>query len=1516
MIELDLLVIRMERLNIPELKKVLQYLGVSSAGTKNDLLARLDAVLVEQNKNLEGIMAEANACMRDSVLKTTNEQCTGEVLSVVRDQSGETEKRPERGRSGEEDEVTPDDSMSQVSEVNKGRSDGRSGVSKNRDGLADTERAPGGLLNLLTAGRKSNSVVSRVSRAGSRMSNISALERKRELEVQLAVRAKMDGKLEQIERLKEENRQREASMQAKIRALEREAHNEALRTEAKAWAEFEALDMGVGQKNEVRIEEPVFRESCKGTSSRVGRPITEQGKWRAARGKLNNEGSMRKGGKWLDTVDNEDGFGGGGLTETFLRELTASNMRIRMPKHEIECFSGDATQYMIFKGSIEEIMQAGSLSYVEKLHYLYQYTRGEPRELVKAALCMEPEKGYEEIWKWYEDKYGAPERIGAEFIDKLLAHPHVARDDVEGLKSFAVALRLTKNVVDRIPYGQSELGHPKTIRALVAKLSYGLQERWRRLYTTRIEVGDSVRFEDLVEFVEREVRMDSNPLYGKQAMEKASVDQFGRVSQARRRVAVNTISYESDDGEKYNGTGRETNAKQCVCCDGVHQLAFCAIFKRMSCDQRWQLVKNKQVCFICLRGGHRGSNCPLAKQCSSCKRYHHDLLHQDRGVGNQSRLGIDRGNSQKEGRWNFGGRDDSVTEINNGRTSYPVSSTNYRERETIEPRVVISRVCAIDGTVIGGMAVLPVVIRGESGTDAITAAFMDQGSAVSFCTYKLLDKLGIGVDQTGRVSLWTETMHGSKSERVALVTGLMVRGREEREWVALPPVYVVERIPINENDAMRAGDVKSWSHLQDLIVEYEDEIGLMIGSNAVGALEPLETRAAPVVGDPYAVRTRLGWSVMGLIGSSKSRRVAAHRVRLDYQEIKVLINEAFESGFEGLHEERRGLSQEDERWYDIVERGCKKVDGHYEIPLPLRGPIETLPASKFSAIKRAEGLRRKFRRDDDLNRMYSEGVKEMIDKGYAEKVHGGEGVWYLPHFAVHHPAKPNKVRVVFDCAAKVRGTSLNDILLSGPDLATLLVDVLLRFRKGKYAFTADVNAMFHQVRVPKEQRNLFRFFWWDNDGTIGQMKEHRMAVHLFGACSSPSIANYALKRVADDVKDDDKSEVKQVLRENFYVDDCLVAHNDPVILQTIARDLQGMCEQGGFLLRKFSSNVEGIQSEMGETTNVSESETVLGIVWDKLEDELGIVAMSSDSEVRTKRQLLSLIAKIYDPLGIVAPTVLQGRLLFQSIIRRDGVGEWDAVLTEVDQEKVREWKTSLTEVGKRRIPRSVIVNGQVQSIQLHVFGDACESGHAAVAYSRVMMKSGKVHCIFIMGKAKVNPCKYVSVPRLELVASTLVARIRHKLTGTLGIEFNKTFLWTDSQTVLRYLRNEKDRYHCFVANRVTEIRRKTDVRDWHYVETKSNPADDGSRGNCSIRWRAGPSFLKLNESEWPHAEIDIDDDICDQEVKVVSTIRVRTDTNIIAIILERYSDWKRLSRAVAWLGPLRTIHRKAKRFDN
>ena len=172
------------------------------------------------------------------------------------------------------------------------------------------------------------------------------------------------------------------------------------------------------------------------------------------------------------------------------------------------------------------------------------------------------------------------------------------------------------------------------------------------------------------------------------------------------------------------------------------------------------------------------------------------------------------------------------------------------------------------------------------------------------------------------------------------------------------------------------------------------------------------------------------------------------------------------------------ISHNDQQFLKLMDQETIKVDGHYVVPLPLKSKDVNLPNNRALALRRLNCLHRRLLKDDHFYEMYKTFIADMIANGYAEKTDSFDKsgkTWYIPHHRVVHSAKPGKVCVVFDCSAEYRGTSLNNQLISRPDLTNQVAGVLTRFREEPVAFIADVEAMFHQVSVLKDQRCLLRF---------------------------------------------------------------------------------------------------------------------------------------------------------------------------------------------------------------------------------------------------------------------------------------------------------------------------------------------------------------------------------------------------------------------------------------------------------
>ena len=259
------------------------------------------------------------------------------------------------------------------------------------------------------------------------------------------------------------------------------------------------------------------------------------------------------------------------------------------------------------------------------------------------------------------------------------------------------------------------------------------------------------------------------------------------------------------------------------------------------------------------------------------------------------------------------------------------------------------------------------------------------------------------------------------------------------------------------------------------------------------------------------------------------------------------------------------------------------------------------------------------------------------------------------------------------------------------------------------------------------------------------------------------------------------------------------------------------------------------------------NEKALGICWNLKNDTFSF-NLKLDTTTLTKRVMVSMISSIYDPLGFAAPFILEGRRILQVLCNQSI--KWDNEVTSDVKKDWKKWLVKLKHIEQLHVRRCIKPDnfGKRVNVSLHHFSHASELGCGQCSYIRMVDEKGRVHCSLLLEKSRVVPKKFISIPRLELNAAVLSVKMVCLLKKDLNLGEVDEWFWTDSRVVLGYIKNDVRRFKTFVANRTQQIRENTEVRQWQYVPTRENPADDVSRslnaervdsGSC---WFQGPPF--------------------------------------------------------------------------
>ena len=442
----------------------------------------------------------------------------------------------------------------------------------------------------------------------------------------------------------------------------------------------------------------------------------------------------------------------------------------------------------------------------------------------------------------------------------------------------------------------------------------------------------------------------------------------------------------------------------------------------------------------------------------------------------------------------------------------------------------------------------------------------------------------------------------------------------------------------------------------------------------------------------------------------------------------------------------------------ILEKTTKHNGERYEVGFLWADDNPNLPNNYYSAYQQFLLMERRLSKDPELKEAYKATIEKDLENHFVRKLEQEKVVstandmqWYLPHHPVKHPHKPGKVRRVCNAASKFKGVSLNDKLLSGPDLLRNLVGIVFRFREHLIAITAGIESMFLQVAVPKEECIVLRFLWRDKPDDNIEIFEYNR--HVFGAKSSPTCANYGFQQCGRENKSKFPVAAATIDR-NFYMGDLVKSVDTTQEAIECYQQLMETLKRSDFTLKKWASNCSEVlqkipvedRLEANEITLIAESSPILDLEWIIDKDCLQVCRGPSKEcpQDITQRVVLSFVPSVFDPMGIFAPFTMRMRILLKSIWIRFGQS-WDEKSADDDEQVFLEWVTEMQTIKNISLPRNYFPDSP-KNIQLHIFSDASLEAMCIVAYFRAEVNDG-VEVSFVLGNCRIAPVgasKFVS----------------------------------------------------------------------------------------------------------------------------------------------------------------------------
>ncbi|XP_062534712.1 uncharacterized protein LOC134203896 [Armigeres subalbatus] len=908
----------------------------------------------------------------------------------------------------------------------------------------------------------------------------------------------------------------------------------------------------------------------------------------------------------------------------------------------------------------------------------------------------------------------------------------------------------------------------------------------------------------------------------------------------------------------------------------------------MRISERLDAVKKQLLCLNCLSSGHFARFCTRG----SCFHYgqrHHSLLHANSSTIANPSAKSGQSNGNLSSRKSPGQQPLQVKQTQIGHSTHTQHTQAGRTEQLNSTHAsnAHSQLSATDGpstslhtaplattkhvphTVLLSTAV--VSLYDQFGNSLLARALLDSGSQRCYMSETVSQRLkfkrtrehlpivGIGGSRTASTQAVFAEVH-------SLATN----------YVANLKFHVLPRVTVDL--PTRSIDICSWNVPKQIVLadptfHESAAVDLIIGAEVY--LELIIVARRMKLGDsgPILQNTLLGWIVSGGIPDESAV-------------LPVVSSCAAENIEEGLARFFELESCRTTSTLSLEESACethfertttRDSTGRFVVQLPKKQfLVDRLGDTQLIATRRFMALERRLDTDPIVKKMYSDFINEYLRMQHMSEISARDlstvpVAYFLPHHAVLKPdSTTTKLRVVFDAScASTSGVSLNEALMVGPVVQDDLTSITLRFRLRKYAMTADIEKMYRMIKMHPMDHPLQCIVW--REDSTKPLRMFMLTTVTYGTSSAPYLATRCLKKLAEDEKNNFPAATDTILYE-FYVDDMLKSVDSLEEAVQLSQDLIEVLSTAGLTLRKWSSNsrelLDHIPPYLRDERSCLDLELsnptvkTLGIKWEPRSDifRFTVPQWNPATEI-TKRIILSDFAKLFDPLGLVGPSLVPAKVFLQDHWRTKC--SWNDILPEELQVWWRGFRESLEGLTLLQVPRWIAFGSETLSVELHMFCDASQKAYGACIYLRCVSFDGTVSSSLVTAKSRVAPLedlekkrKQISIPRLELSSALTGAHLYEKVVQSLKIAVQPYF-WTDSMIVKCWIAAPPSRWNIFVANRVSEIQHITRGGIWNHIAGLDNPADVLSRGMDPHQlkdfqmWWQGPPWLRLDKTLWP-----------------------------------------------------------------
>lgn len=1143
--------------------------------------------------------------------------------------------------------------------------------------------------------------------------------------------------------------------------------------------------------------------------------------------------------------------------------MNQTSARSRLPSIPIPKFSGNLADWPRFKQLFLSMVHTNDeLVIIEKYYFLADALQGEAKALI-SSFGMD-EENYEAAWKVLLQRYDNKRLLATSYVDKVLDYPAPKGPcTLKALQAFIAVVAENATALRNvdIPNEADFLWLTLALRKL--------DPDTRRQFETKYVGVEWPSFQNLTDFVHAKSR-----IWQLSDCQAETTSTYTRPSRPtiRPRILATT--------SKDTSPPKKTSSATCFCSDN-HRLWECSFFRAKSPSRRRAFLRGKNVCFNCLQSGHFVSSCPSSGRCRTCRAKHHTLLHDA-----LARRSADQQQEQPG-----------------------------THSESAEPAVQASPLC---GSVTGPAQVLlgtaVVHVADAWGTPQPVRLLLDCGSQVSLMTTSCARRLGLTWEATRSTPLGAgqTPLPGVKGQ---LRCRLVSRIRPDHHVDARP--IVVDEItgPLPSSPVPpHLGLGLSPAQLADPTFQTPSPIDFLLGSDLfLRILTQNETTEPSAFG---TVSTIFGIVLMGSTDAMIPPSDSACHLICDSQPLPEIMTRFWEVE-EVPPSPLCSASRTDPAEEHFLRTHTRCANGRYSVALPFKEPSPIFPGVRILAHRRFLSLEAKLSKNPGLRAQYCDFMKEYEALGHMTPTNESSA-YVIPHHAVvRADSAASGIRVVFDASMKTNAGSLNDKLHIGRKLQHDISDVILRFRRHVIPICTDIVKMYRQIQLHASDRRYQHILWRSSQNEA--LRTFRLNTVTYGTSSAPFAAIRTLQQLAED-EGAAFPRALPVLLDDIYVDDIVTGASTIEDAKTLVNQLIALLAKGQFTVHKWqSSSAEFLQTlglDAGSNSKLvldsrdHEVTKILGMAWEASSDSFFFSVRLQDIKT-TKRSILSTIARLYDPLGLVAPVIFRAKCLLQ---RAWNAGlAWDDPVHPPLESEWTVFARQLPHIQRLRIPRYMLVP-QIQELQLLGFCDASQKGFAAAFYLRAVSTTGASKVTLLRAKTKLAPLKTVSIPRLELCAAHLLIKLLSTLDNLRDIlAVQELFLFTDSTIVLAWLGMSPHLLQTFVANRVAFILTHSDPARWFHVSSRDNPADLASRGCLPVEiqdnqlWWEGPHWLHRSPLQIPQAVLSAPPQDLLEFRSTAVTLAINEDFCWLSHWMSKHSRYLHMVRSLAYVFKFITV---------